>query len=96
MFFMPAWVVGATVVAIVVGTAVITVVVAGTVVSMVVGAAVISVVTVGTGVGVTDTGLWVAHPANSTLTVIRTAKIRKILFLSITEFSTSLLLQGTF
>jgi hypothetical protein len=96
MFFMPAWVVGATVVAVVVGTAVITVVVGATVVSMVVGAAVISVVTVGTGVGVTGAGLWVAHPANSTLAVIRTAKIRKILFLSMTEFSTSLLLQGTF
>ena len=105
MFFMPAWVVGATVVAIVVGTAVITVVVGATVVtcvvgamvvSMVVGAAVISVVTVGTGVGVTGAGLWVAHPANSTLAVIRTAKIRKILFLSIAEFSTSLILQGTF
>jgi hypothetical protein len=41
-------------------------------------------------------GFWVAHPANSTLTVIKTAKIRKILFLSMTEFSTSLLLQECF
>ena len=99
IFFMPDWLVGATVVAVVVGAAVVTIVVGATVVtfdvgamvvSMVVGAAVISVVTVGTGVGVTG-GLWVAHPENSTLAVIRTAKIRKILFLSMTEFSTSLL-----
>jgi len=96
---MPAWVVGATVVAVVVGAAVVTIVVGATVVtfvagatvvSRVVGAAVISVVTVVTGVGVTG-GLWVAHPANSTLAVIRTAKIRKILFLSMTDISTSLL-----
>jgi hypothetical protein len=90
MFFMPVWLVGATVVMIVVGATVVTVVVGATVVSMVVGAAVISVVTVVIGVGVTG-GLWVAHPANITLAVIRTAKIRKILFLSMTEFSTSLL-----
>ncbi len=71
---------GATVVAIVVGAAV---------VSVVVGAAVISVVTV--GVGVTGAGLWVAQPANTTPAMIRTAKIRKILFFSMNEFSTSLL-----
>jgi len=96
MFFMPACVVGTTVITVVVGAAVTTVVVGTTVISVVIGAVVISVVTVGTGVGVTVPGLWVAHPANTTLAVIRTAKIRKILFLSMTEFSTSLLLQGTF
>jgi hypothetical protein len=80
MFIMPAWVVGATVVTVVIGT---------TVVTVVIGAAVSSVVTVGTGVGVTVAGLWVAHPANSTPAAIKTARIRKILFLSMTEFSTS-------
>jgi hypothetical protein len=56
-----------------------------------VGAAVISVVTGGTGVGVTVAGFWVAHPATSTPAMIKTIKIRKILLLSMTEFSTSLL-----
>ena len=102
MFFKPARVVGATVITevvgatvvmVAVGTTVVSVVVGTTVISVVMGAAVISVVTVGTGVGVTVAGLRVAHPANSTLAVIKTAKIRKILFLSMTEFSTSLLLQ---
>jgi hypothetical protein len=77
----------------VVGAAVILVVVGITVILVVVGTTVISVVTVGTGVGVTVGGFWVAQPVNSTLTTINTAKIWKILFLSMTEFSTSLLLQ---
>jgi hypothetical protein len=80
----------------VVGATVITVVVGATVVTVVMGAAVITVVTVGTGVGVTVAGFWVAHPANSTPAVIKTAKIRKILFLSMTEFSTSLLYKERF
>jgi hypothetical protein len=105
MFFMPAWVVGAAVITvavgaivvlIVVGATVVTVVVGAAVVSVVMGAAVISVVTVGTGVGVTVAGLWVAHPANSTPAVIKNAKIMKIRFLSMTEFSTSLLVQERF
>jgi len=79
-----------------VGATVITVVVGATVVTVVMGAAVITVVTVGTGVGVTVAGFWVAHPANSTPAVIKTAKIRKILFLSMTEFSTSLLYKERF
>ena len=78
------------------GATVITVVVGATVVTVVMGAAVITVVTVGTGVGVTVAGFWVAHPANSTPAVIKTAKIRKILFLSMTEFSTSLLYKERF
>ena len=102
---MPACVVGATVVTVVIGATVITVVAGATdvtvamgtaVVTVVMGTAVISVVTVGTGVGVTGAGFWVAHPANSTLAVIKTAKIRKILFISMTEFSTSLLSQEWF
>jgi hypothetical protein len=76
---------GAVVTAVVTG-AVVTVV-AGAVVMVVTGAVVTMVVSVGTGVGVTGAGFWVVHPANSTLAVIRTAKIRKILFLSMTEFS---------
>jgi hypothetical protein len=96
MFIMGASVVGAAVILVVVGAAVILVVVGATVISVVIGAAVISVVTVGTGVGVTVAGFWVAQPVNSTLTTINTAKIRKILFLSMTEFSTSLLLQECF
>ena len=88
--------VGATVFTVVVGTTVISVVVGTMLISVVMGAAVISVVTVGTGVGVTVAGLWVAQPANTTLVVIKTAKIRKILFLSMTEFSTSLLFQERF
>ena len=78
------------------GATVVTVVVGATVVTVVMGAAVITVVTVGTGVGVTVAGFWVAHPANSTPAVIKTAKIRKILFLSMTEFSTSLLYKERF
>jgi hypothetical protein len=96
MFFMPVCVAGAAVVAVVVGAAVVTRVVGATVVSVVAGAVVISVVNVVTEVGVTGAGLRVAHPAHSRPAVIRTAKIRKIRFLSMTEFSTSLLLQGTF
>jgi hypothetical protein len=85
MFFMPACVVGAAVITVVVGAAGITVVVGAAVITVVVGAAVITVVTIGTGVGVTVVGFWVAHPANSTPAVIKTAKIRKIRFLSMTE-----------
>ncbi len=76
--------VGATVVMVVVGTAVITVVI---------GTAVVSVVTGGTGVGVTGAGFWVAHPANGTPAMIKAAKIKTIFFLSMTEFTSSLLLQ---
>jgi hypothetical protein len=85
--------VGTPVISVVVGAVVISVIVGVAVISVVIGAVVISVVTVGTGVGVTVVVFWVEHPANMTLAVIKTAKIRKILFLSITEFSTSLLLQ---
>jgi hypothetical protein len=69
-------VVGATVRLVVVGT---------TVMRVVVGTTVISVVAVGTGVGVTVAGLWVAHPIHRILTAINTAKIRKILFFSMTK-----------
>jgi hypothetical protein len=87
MFFMVACVVGATVILVVIGAAVI---------SVVIGTAVISVVTDGTGVGVTVAGFWAAHPANSAPAVTKTTKIRKILSLSMTEFSISLLLQEWF
>jgi hypothetical protein len=83
-------------VACVVGVTVVSVVIGATVISVVMGAAVITVVTVGTGVGVTVAGFWVAHPADSALAVIKNAKIRKIFFLSITKFSTSLPLQECF
>ncbi len=86
---MPTWVVGTAVVTDVIGAAVVTDVTGAAVVTVVIGAAVVTVVTVETGVGVTVAGLWVAHPANSTPAAIRTAKIRKILFISMTEFSTS-------
>ena len=77
-------VVGTTVMVVVVGAAVM-LVVGTTVMLFVVGTTVISVVAVGTGVGVTVAGLWVAHPVNSIITTINTAKIRKILFLSMTK-----------
>jgi hypothetical protein len=86
------FVIGVPVVAVVIGTAVVIVVIDAVVVSVVTGAVVTSVVTVGTGVGVTVVGLCVVHPAHSTLTVIKTAKIR-IFFLSMTEFSAFLMLQ---
>jgi hypothetical protein len=91
--FIPAACVVATGVVVVIGAPVVAVVVGTAVVSFVIGAVVTSVVTVGTGVGVTVVGPCVVHPAHSTLTVIKTAKIRKIFFLSMTEFSASLMLQ---
>jgi hypothetical protein len=95
MFIMAAGV-AAAVVPVVIGTTVVSVVIGTTAVSVVTGAVVTSGVTVGTGVGVTGAGFWVVQPAHSTLAVIKTAKIRKIRFFSMTEFSTSLLSQECF
>jgi len=88
--------VAVTVISVVIGAVVISGVVGVAVISVVTGAVVISVVTVGTGVGVTVVVFWVVHPADSIIAVIKTAKIRKILFLFITDFSAYLLLQECF
>ncbi len=96
MFFRVAFGIGETVVMVVVGATVVVVVVGAMVMMVVVGTTVISVVAVGTGVGVTVAGFWETHPINSILATINPAKIRKILFFSMTKILHILDVTGMF